>query len=43
MCKAPIRFKTGQQSLTAMSTMEAELVAEALAMNEAVFLSLIHI
>ena len=39
MCKAPIRFKTGQQSLTAMSTMEAELVAEALAMNEAVFCS----
>ena len=39
MCKAPISFKTGQQSLTAMSTMEAELVAGALAMKEAVFCS----
>ena len=39
MCKAPISFKTGQQSLTAMSTMEAELVVGALAMKEAVFCS----
>ena len=39
MCKAPISFKTGQQSLTAISTMEAELVAGALAMEEAVFCS----
>ena len=34
-----IKLKTGQQSLTAMSTMEAELVAGALAMKEAVFYS----
>ena len=36
MCEAPISFKTGQQSLTAMSTMKAELVAGALAMKEPV-------
>lgn len=36
-CKAPVSFKSGVQSLTAMSTMEAELVAAALAMKEAVF------
>ena len=32
-------FKSGVQSLTAMSTMVAELVASALAMKEAVFCS----
>ena len=32
-------FKSGFQSLAAMSTMEAELVASALAMKEAVFCS----
>lgn len=37
LCKAPISFKSGLQTLTAMSTMEAELVASALAMKEAVF------
>ena len=39
LSKAPISFKSGIQSLTAMSTMEAELVALALTMNEAVFCS----
>lgn len=39
MSRAPVSFKTGPQSLTAMSTMEAELVAAALAMKEAVFCS----
>ena len=38
-CKAPVSFRSGVQSLTAMSTMEAELVAGALAMKEAVFRS----
>ena len=37
LCDAPIGFKSGLQGLTAMSTMEAELVASALAMKEAVF------
>ena len=32
-CKAPVSFRSGVQSLTAMSTMEAELVAAALAIN----------
>ena len=35
--KAPVSFKSGLQSLTAMSTVEAELVAAALAMKEVVF------
>ena len=39
MSKAPISFKSEIQILTAMSTMEAELVASALAMKEAVFCS----
>ena len=39
LCDAPIGFKSGLQGLTAMSTMEAELVASALAMKEAVFCS----
>ena len=38
-CKAPVSFRSGVQSLTAMSTMEAELVAAALAIKEAVFCS----
>ena len=37
MSKAPVSFKSGLQSLTAMSTMEAELVAAALAMKEVIF------
>jgi len=37
LARAPISFKSGLQSLTAMSTMEAELVVSALAMKEAVF------
>ena len=37
LSRAPVSFKSGVQSLTAMSTMEAELVASALGMNEAVF------
>ena len=37
MSRAPVSFKTGIQSLTAMSMMEAELVAAVLAMKEAVF------
>ena len=39
LSKAPISFKSGIQSLTAMSTMEAELVASALTMKEAIFCS----
>ena len=39
LCDAPIGFKSGLQGLTAMSTMEAELVASALAMEAAVFCS----
>ena len=39
LCDAPIGFKLGLQGLTAMSTMEAELVASAFAMKEAVFCS----
>ena len=39
LCDAPIGLKSGVQGLTAMSTMEAELVASALAMKEAVFCS----
>ena len=35
----PMSFRSGLQGLTAMSTMEAELVASALAMKEAVFCS----
>ena len=38
-CKAPVRFRSGVQSFTAMSTMEAELAAAALAIKEAVFCS----
>ncbi|CAB1108749.1 unnamed protein product [Ectocarpus sp. CCAP 1310/34] len=37
MSKAPVSFKFGLQSLTAMSTLEAELVAAALAMKETIF------
>ena len=36
---APISFKVGLQGLAAQSTMEAELVAAALAMKEAIFCS----
>ena len=39
LSKAPISFKSGIQSLTVMPTMEAELVASALTMKEAVFCS----
>ena len=39
MAKAPVSFRAGLQSLTAMSTMEAEMVAAALAIKEAVFCS----
>ena len=39
LANAPMSFRSGLQSLTAMSTMEAELVASALLMNEAVFCS----
>ena len=39
MSRAPVSFKTGIQSLTAMSTMEAELVAAGLTMKEAIFCS----
>ena len=38
-CKAPVSFRSGVQSLAAISTMEAELVAGALAMKEDVFCS----
>ena len=37
MVKASVSFKSGLQSLTAMSTMEAELVAAPLAMKEVIF------
>ena len=37
--RAPVRFKSGVQSLTAISTMEADLVPSALAVKEAVFCS----
>ena len=37
MCNGPVSFKVGMQGLTTRSTMEAELVAGALAMREAVF------
>ena len=39
LCDAPIGFKSGLQGLTAMSTMEGELVASTLPMKEAVFCS----
>ena len=39
MSRGPVSFKTGIQSLTAISTIEAELVPAALAMKEAVFCS----
>ena len=39
LANAAISFKVGQQGLTAQSTMEAELVAAALTMKEAVFFS----
>ena len=38
-CKAPVSIKAGVQSLRAISTMEAELVAGALAMKATVFCS----
>ena len=37
LANARVSFKVGLQGLTAQSTMEAELVAAALAMKEAVF------
>ena len=39
LANARVSFKVGLQGLTAQSTMEAELVAAALAMKEAVFCS----
>ena len=39
LANAPMSFRSGLQGLTAMSTMEAELVASALAMKEAAFCS----
>ena len=39
LANAPMSFRSGLQGLTAMSTMEAELVASTLAMKEAVFCS----
>ena len=39
LANAPLSIKSGLQGPTAMSTMEAELVASALAMKEAVFCS----
>ena len=39
LCDAPIGFKSGLQGLTAISVMEAELVASASAMKEPVFCS----
>ena len=39
LSRAPVSFKSGVQSLTATSTMEAVLVASALAMKQAVFCS----
>ena len=37
MSNGPVSFKVGLQGITAQSTMEAELVAAALAMTEAVY------
>ena len=39
LSNGPVSFKVGLQGLTAQSTMEAELVAAALTMKEAVFCS----
>ena len=39
LANAPLSSKSGLQGPTAMSTMEAEMVASALAMKEAVFCS----
>ena len=39
LCRAPVSFTSGVQSLAEMSTMEAELVASAPAMKEAVLCS----
>ena len=39
LANAPVSFKVGLQGLTAPSTVEAKLVAAALAMKEAVFCS----
>ena len=39
LSRAPVSFNSGFQSLTAISTMEAELVASDLAMKGAVFCS----
>ena len=39
LANAPVSFKVGLQGLTAQSTIEAELVAAALAMTEAMFCS----
>ena len=39
LANAPMSFRPGLQGLTAMSSIEAELVASALAMKEAVFFS----
>ena len=39
LANAPMSFRLGLQGLTAMSTIEAELVASALAMKKAVFCS----
>ena len=39
LSRAPVSFNSGVQSLTAISTMEAELVASVLAMKETVFCS----
>ena len=39
LSRAPVSFKSGVQSLTALSTMEAELVSSALAVKRAVFCS----
>lgn len=35
VCNSPVSFKVGMQALTAQSTLEAELVAGALAKREA--------
>ena len=39
LTNAPVSFKSNLQGLTAMSTVEAEVVASAFAMKEAVFCS----
>ena len=39
LSRAPVSFNSGVQSLTALSTMKAELVTSALAMKKAVFCS----